>query len=79
MIAALSGRKLAAKLSPERRNRIVLEVRERNLPAQIFFRSLGYRATSVLKDFYQDTTEDAYLMQYSLQAAEEMAPRRLAG
>lgn len=71
--------KLAAKLSPERRNRIVLEVRERNLPAQIFFRSLGYRATSVLKDFYQDTTEDAYLMQYSLQAAEEMAPRRLAG
>jgi len=71
--------KLAAKLSPERRNRIVLEVRERNLPAQIFFRSLGYRATSVLKDFYQDTTEDAYLMQYSLQSAEEMAPRRLAG
>lgn len=71
--------KLAAKLSPERRNRIVLEVRERNLPAQIFFRSLGYRATSVLKDFYEDTTEDAYLMQYSLQAAQEMAPRRLAG
>jgi len=73
--------KLVAKLSPERRSRIVLEVRERNLPAQLFFRSLGYRAISVLKDFYQDTTEDAYVMQYAIPtvAAEEVAQRRLAG
>ena len=73
--------KLVAKLSPERRNRIVLEVRERNLPAQLFFRSLGYRAISVLKDFYQDTTEDAYLLQYAIPtvAAEEVAQRRMAG
>ncbi|NBW95515.1 MAG: ribosomal-protein-alanine N-acetyltransferase [Planctomycetia bacterium] len=73
--------KLAAKLSPERRDRIVLEVRERNLPAQLFFRSFGYRAISVLKDFYQDTTEDAYLMQYVLagDVRLEAAPRRLAG
>jgi ribosomal-protein-alanine N-acetyltransferase len=33
--------KLFAKLSVERRDRILLEVRERNLPAQLFFRSLG--------------------------------------
>ena len=72
--------KLVGKLTPERRSRIVLEVRERNLPAQLFFRTLGYRAISVLKDFYQDTTEDAYLMQYVLPAAaEEEMPRRLAG
>lgn len=73
--------KLAGKLTPERRGRIVLEVRERNLPAQLFFRSLGYRAISVLKDFYQDTTEDAYLMQYVLPSAaiEEAIPRRMAG
>ena len=72
--------KLAAKLSPDRRSRIVLEVRERNLPAQLFFRSRGLRAVSVLKDFYQDTTEDAYLMQYDWRpAADEAAPRRLAG
>jgi ribosomal-protein-alanine N-acetyltransferase len=73
--------KLVAKLSPERRDKIVLEVRERNLPAQLFFRSLGYRATSVLKDFYQDTTEDAYLMQYVLpgSAADQPVVRRLAG
>jgi len=73
--------KLAGKLSPDRRSRIVLEVRERNLAAQLFFRSQGFRATSVLKDFYQDTTEDAYLMQYNWQAAAEEMPveRRLAG
>lgn len=72
--------KLVGKLTPDRRGRIVLEVRETNLPAQLFFRSLGFRATSVLKDFYQDSTEDAYLMQYALEA-DVMAPpqRRLAG
>ena len=72
-------RKLTAKLAPERRTRIVLEVRETNLPAQLFFRSLGFRATSVLKDFYQDSAEDAYLMQYCLEAAAVAPPRRLAG
>ena len=41
-----------------------LEVRETNLPAQIFFRESGFRAVSVLRDYYQDTTEDAYVMQY---------------
>jgi ribosomal-protein-alanine N-acetyltransferase len=73
-------RKLVAKLAPERRGRIALEVRETNLPAQLFFRTAGFRATSVLKDFYQDTTEDAYLMEFSLEAeSERSVPRRLAG
>lgn len=71
--------KLATKLSAERRDRILLEVRERNLPAQIFFRSLGYRAISVLKDFYEDTTEDAYLMQFLAAEVAAAAPRRMAG
>lgn len=71
--------KLVAKLTPDRRGRIALEVRETNLAAQIFFRSLGFRATSVLKDFYRDSTEDAYLMQYCLEASEITMPRRLAG
>ncbi len=73
--------KLTAKLAPDRRNRIVLEVRETNLAAQLFFRSLGFRAVSVLRDFYQDTAEDAYLMQLSLtaDAAAALPERRLAG
>jgi ribosomal-protein-alanine N-acetyltransferase len=62
--------KLVAKLSSQRRTRILLEVRETNLAAQLFFRKLGFRAVSVLRDFYEDTTEDAYLMQYRYRPAE---------
>ena len=62
--------KLVNKLSLQKRNRITLEVRETNLPAQLFFRSLGFRATSVLRNFYQDTPEDAYLMSYTISEPE---------
>jgi ribosomal-protein-alanine N-acetyltransferase len=57
------AQKLMGKLTMDRRNRILLEVRERNLPAQLFFRSTGFRAISVLRDFYEDSPEDAYLME----------------
>lgn len=56
--------KLIGKLSQQRRNKVVLEIRETNLAAQVFFRNLGFRATTVLRDYYDDTTEDAYVMQY---------------
>lgn len=73
-------RKLVGKLSPQRRNRIMLEIRETNLAAQLFFRDCGFRAVSVLRDFYDDTTEDAYLMQYRYKAEQaEPAPLRMAG
>jgi [ribosomal protein S18]-alanine N-acetyltransferase len=57
-------RKLIGKLSEQRRNRILLEIRETNLDAQLFFRDTGFRAISVLRAFYEDSPEDAYLMQY---------------
>lgn len=56
--------KLIGKLSVQRRSRITLEVRETNLAAQLFFRENGFRAVSVLRSFYDDTPEDAYLMQF---------------
>jgi ribosomal-protein-alanine N-acetyltransferase len=76
--------KLASKLSSQRRTRITLEVRETNLAAQLFFRAQGFRAVNVLRNYYDDTPEDAYVMQYRYQAAElEPAPAnritRLAG
>jgi len=77
--------KLISKLSHQRRNRILLEVRETNLAAQLFFRAAGFRAVAVMRDFYEDTTEDAYLMQFQYQpTAEEIGPfsnriGRLAG
>lgn len=61
--------KLVSKLSRQRRDKILLEVRETNLEAQLFFRESEFRAVSVLRDFYEDTTEDAYLMQYSFRTA----------
>jgi ribosomal-protein-alanine N-acetyltransferase len=59
--------KLVSKLSHGRRNRILLEVRETNLAAQLFFRATGFRAITVLRDFYNDTPEDAYLMEFRYQ------------
>ena len=71
--------KLKSKLSRQRRNRVVLEVRETNLDAQLFFRKQGFLALSVLRDFYEDTVEDAYLMQFRHVAeTSEMAPNRIS-
>jgi len=68
-VATAMVNKLIGKLSQQRRNRILLEIRETNLDAQLFFRDSGFRAISVLRDFYDDTTEDAYLMQYRYRSA----------
>ena len=57
---------LIAKLSPDRRNRITVDVRDGNLPAQLFFKSLGFRAVAVLKDMYADCDDDAYLMVFTI-------------
>jgi [ribosomal protein S18]-alanine N-acetyltransferase len=58
--------KLISKLSSHRRTRITLEVRETNLDAQLFFRKQGFKALRVLRNFYEDSGEDAYLLQYRL-------------
>ena len=68
-VATQMMQKLVGKLSSGRRTRILLEVRETNLAAQLFFRNQSFRAVSVLRDFYEDTTEDAYLMQYRYRPA----------
>ncbi len=56
--------KLVGKLSSHRRTRIALNIRETNLQAQLFYRSQGFRASEVMREHYEDTGEDAYLMQY---------------
>src|SRR3989442_13566617 len=56
--------KLISKLSSHRRTRITLEVRETNLQAQLFFRKQEFRAVRVLRSFYEDSGEDAFLMEY---------------
>jgi ribosomal-protein-alanine N-acetyltransferase len=67
--------RLIDKLSQQRRKEILLEVRERNLSAQLFFRSQSFRAIRVLRGHYDDTAEDAYIMQFRLDASQDaLAP-----
>ena len=58
--------KLISKLSSHRRTSISLEVRETNLEAQLFFKTQGFKGVKVMRSFYEDSGEDAYLMRYSL-------------
>lgn len=59
-------KRLKDKLSQQRRKHIVLDLRERNLPAQLFFKSQGFKAVGILPGYYEDTAEDGYSMRYSL-------------
>jgi ribosomal-protein-alanine N-acetyltransferase len=56
--------KLVGKLSGHRRTRIVVHARESNLAAHLFYKVQGFRATEVLRGYFEDTGEDAYVMQY---------------
>jgi ribosomal-protein-alanine N-acetyltransferase len=60
--------KLAGKLSSHKYKRIIVNVRESNLDAQLFFRSQGYIAIGEIREYYQDTGESAYRMVYGLRA-----------
>jgi len=67
------AQKLIWKLTP-RRNRISLEVRETNMPAQLFFREMGFRAITVLRGFYDENEEDAYVMEYKRMVEKTVLP-----
>ena len=78
-------KELVGKLSAQRRTRITLEVRETNLPAQLFFRENGFRAVDVLRDHYEERDsrggfhEDAYLMEYRLKDNRDFLTHRFSG
>ena len=58
--------RLIDRLSQQRRKEILLEVREGNVPAQMFFQRQDFRAVTILRAHYDDTAEDAYIMRYCL-------------
>jgi ribosomal-protein-alanine N-acetyltransferase len=66
-------KKLTNKLITQGRSKITVEIRETNLPALLCFKSVGFRATVILKNFYEKMNEDAYSMQYTLK--QENAPQ----
>jgi ribosomal-protein-alanine N-acetyltransferase len=63
--------KLINKLSSHRRGKITLAVRERNLPAQMFFRAQEFKATRVLRNYYEDSGEDAFQMEFRTDGSDE--------
>lgn len=66
--------KLRTKMSVERRSKVLLEVRESNVDAQLFFRAMGFRAIDTLRNFYEETDEDAYVFRLDYQPTERTEP-----
>lgn len=58
--------KLKAKLEQQRREAISTLIRERNLAAQLFFREQGFRTIGTHRNYFEDTTEDAYEFVFEL-------------
>ena len=56
--------KLTLKLSLQRRTSLVVTVRDSNLDAQLFFKEKGFKAIDIIKEPYEGTDDDAYVMEY---------------
>jgi ribosomal-protein-alanine N-acetyltransferase len=63
-VATQMIKNLTEKPSLQSRRWVSLVVRETNLAAQLFLRARGFRAVSILRQFYTETSEDAYLMRF---------------
>ncbi len=70
--------KLKDKLSQQRRKEIVLEVDETNLTALLFYKSLGFKANSILRNYYVNTGNDAYKMIYDIEKEKTEIPMELS-
>ena len=65
-IARQMIQKLVSKMIYQQRHKIAITIRETNLPALCCFRALGFKAVTVLKNFYEEQNEDTYVLQYRL-------------
>lgn len=64
--------RLIDKLSIQKRKFVEINVRESDLRVQKFLQSKGFWATKVLRNHYEDSSEDAYLFRYTLKPTEDM-------
>jgi len=55
---------LIEKLEQGVRKEIVLELRETNLIAQLFFKQMGFKCVSILDNYFNEINEDGYLFSY---------------
>ncbi len=63
--------KLTTKLNSHRRSRIVVNVDERNIGGQLFFHRCGFKATAVVRRFYENPERDGYRFTYGCEPEEE--------
>ena len=61
-----------------RRSAVSTIVRETNLSAQLFFQRQGFRATNVLRNWYDDCDEDGYAMQWTAEVPSLVTAREKA-
>jgi hypothetical protein len=61
IIGAEMARKLVRKVDDHpMRKSVSIHVRESNLCAQLFFKSMGFRAVAIIRDWFEDTGECAF-------------------
>jgi [ribosomal protein S18]-alanine N-acetyltransferase len=72
-VGAAMIQRLIDKLDQQKRTFIEMEIRERNLKAQLFASRSGFRAVRTLRRHYEETNEDAILFRYSLQTPANVA------
>lgn len=56
--------KLRDKMRSHHRPRMFTRVRESNVGAHLFFKAAGWTATKVLRGYFDDSGEDAYLFRF---------------
>jgi ribosomal-protein-alanine N-acetyltransferase len=61
-LGTLLMEKLEAVAREKRAQRILLEVRTSNFPAQRMYKNLGFIPTGLRKEYYTDNKEDAIVM-----------------
>lgn len=59
-------KRLIAFMMDSECSKLQAELRETNLNAQLFLQKLGFQATSVVRRYFKDTSEDMYNMEYTL-------------
>lgn len=58
--------RLIDKIAAQRRDEVVVDIRERNLAAQLFFKACGFVFNEIRRGCYDDTDEDMYTLSYRL-------------
>lgn len=64
------AQRLKDKLNIKLKSRVTLNVRETNVPAQLFFQSCGFKATGIVHQPYEYCSDDAYSMEYRIEAGQ---------